>query len=319
MPPKRKLPALGLERRVKARKEEDWDPDMDQSEDGSDSDQVSEEGVGRGDPEDDNETGPDDENDSDDGSDSGPEAGASSRPKVDLSSISFGALAKAQESLPQGSRKRKSKIAEADEKETTSRKETYASRTATTKKPSKPPGRTSKNAPQEQSSKHPVSRRREILTDPRRAARDPRFDTLGSSNDKIEELKAEKAYSFLDDYRESEMAELRKRIKKTTDEAQKAVLKRELHSMESRKKTKDRKAEAERVIQEHRKQEKELVAQGKTPFYLKKSEQKKRALTDRFKGMSKGQVDRAIERKRKKTAGREKKELGSMERIRRRD
>jgi ribosomal RNA-processing protein 36 len=317
MPIKRKLPSLGLERRVKARKEEDWEPGMDDSEESADSDQVSEEGFGNGSEDEDEDSASDDDDDSDEGSDSGPEEGTSSRPKVDLSSISFGALAKAQESLPQASRKRKSKTS--DSTEAPSRKDTLSSRSAPTKQTIKPPARTSKNAPQEQTSKRPVSRRREILPDPRRAYRDPRFDTLGASSSKIDELKAQKAYSFLDQYRESEMADLRKRIKKTTDEAQKAVLKRELHSMESRKKTQERKAETERVLKEHREQEKDKVAQGKTPFYLKKSEQKKMALTDRFKGMSKGQVDRAIERKRKKVAGREKKELGSMERVRRRE
>ncbi|KAK0392237.1 hypothetical protein NLU13_1734 [Sarocladium strictum] len=305
MPPKRKMPSLGLERRVKARKEEDWEPDMDESGDGSDSDQVSEEGLGDGHENETDDSASDEEHDSD---------------GVDLSSISFGALAKAQESLPQGSLKRKSKSSADDSTEATSHKDTRgASNSTSTKKNTKPPARTSKNAPQEQSSKRPVPRRREILPDPRRAYRDPRFDTLGASASKIDEIKAQKAYSFLDEYRESEMAELRKRIKKTTDEAQKSALKRELHSMESRKKTQERKAEAEKVLQEHRKQEKEKVAQGKTPFYLKKSEQKKRALTDRFKGMSQGQVDRAIERKRKKVAGREKKELGSMQRVRHRE
>lgn len=323
MPPKRKQPALGLQRRVKARKEEDWEPELDASDDQSDNDQVSSEGVdagsdSEGDDRSDSEV---EENGSGDESDSGP-ADASSRPKVDLSSISFGALAKAQESLPQSSRRKGSKHTPEDSAEPQTDRQSLLSRdrdNATRKPFKKPPSRTSKNAPQEQSSKHPVSRRREILSDTRRHYRDPRFDTLGASSisSRTDELKAQQAYSFLDQYRESEMMDLRKRIKKTTDEAQKAALKRELHSMESRKKTQERKAETERVLKEHRDHEKEMVAQGKTPFYLKKSEQKKMALTDRFKGMSKGQVDRAIERKRKKVAGREKKELGSMERVRR--
>ncbi|KAH8174127.1 rRNA biogenesis protein RRP36 domain-containing protein [Sarocladium implicatum] len=322
MPEKRKQPSFGLQRRVKARKEEDWEPDLDVSDDTSDNDQVSEEGLREDDSEDDDESASEGEDDgSREESDSGPED-TSSRPKVDLSSISFGALAKAQESLPQSSRRKGSKSTKQDSAEPTTERKSLLSRereSATKMSSKKPPARTSKNAPQEQSSKHPVSRRREILTDPRRHYRDPRFDTLGasSSSSRTDELKVQKAYSFLDEYRESEMTELRKRIKKTTDEAQKSALKRELHSMESRKKTQERKAETERVLKEHREQEKEKVAQGKTPFYLKKSEQKKIALTDRFKGMSKGQVDRAIERKRKKVAGREKKELGSMERVRR--
>lgn len=134
----------------------------------------------------------------------------------------------------------------------------------------------------------------------------------------MDEAKARKAYAFLDEYRDSEMAELRVQIKKTKDAVQKEDLKRQLLSMESKKKARAKKDEEERIIEEHRAKEKELVAQGKTPFYLKKSEQKKQVLTDRFAAMSKGQVDRAIERKRKKVAGKEKKELGSLQRVRNR-
>lgn len=112
------------------------------------------------------------------------------------------------------------------------------------------------------------------------------------------------------------MADLRAQIKKTRNEAHKEDLKRQLHSMESKKKAQSKKDESDRVLEEHRKKEKELVAQGKTPFYLKKSEQKKKVLVDRFAGMSKGQVDRAIERKRKKVAGKEKKQLDFLQRDR---
>ena len=108
------------------------------------------------------------------------------------------------------------------------------------------------------------------------------------------------------------MTALRAEIKKTKNAAQKENLKRQLLSMESKRKA-DKKKEAEsNVLVEHRKKEKEMVAQGKQPFYLKKSEQKRLLLTDQFKSMSKGQVDRAIERKRKKTAGRERKELDGL-------
>jgi ribosomal RNA-processing protein 36 len=181
--------------------------------------------------------------------------------------------------------------------------------------------RTSKHAPQEQSSKRPVGRWREVVsTDAKPKPRDPRFDQVagGGADTTIDMIKARKAYAFLDEYRDSEMADLRAQIKKCKDEWQKEDLKRQLMSMESRKKSQRHKDEEERLLAEHRKQEKEKVAQGKQPFYLKKSEQKKRLLMDRYAGMSKGQVNRAIERKRKKVAGKEKKELGALERVRER-
>lgn len=184
------------------------------------------------------------------------------------------------------------------------------------KKDARPPKRTSKHAPQEQSSKRPVSRRRDVvsLPDARRGpARDPRFDPVGAG--RLDEGKARRAYAFLEEYREKELLELRQQLKKTKDEAQRESLKREIMSMESRKKARQKRDEGENVLAEHKKKEKEMVAQGKKPFYLKKSEQKKQALTNRFESMSKGQVDRAIERKRKKVAGKEKKELGDIQRI----
>lgn len=132
---------------------------------------------------------------------------------------------------------------------------------------------------------------------------------------RLDEIRARKSYAFLDQVRARELADLRAQLKKTKDEGQKAALKTEIMSMESKQKARAKKDEEERLLTEHKKKEKELVAQGKTPFYLKRSEQKKQLLTNRFASMSKGQVDRAIERKRKKVAGREKKELDTIQRV----
>ena len=152
---------------------------------------------------------------------------------------------------------------------------------------------------------------------PQRApARDPRFDSaINSGGSKFDEAKARKAYAFLEEYRDKELADLRAQAKKTKDPDQKERLKRQIMSMESRKKARKQKDQEDRLLEDHRKQEKEMVAQGKQPFYLKKSDQKKQLLTNRFEGMSKGQVDRAIERKRKKVAGKEKKELDTLQRV----
>lgn len=178
--------------------------------------------------------------------------------------------------------------------------------------------RTSKHAPAEMTSKKQVSRRRDFTETKKVQARDPRFMPLGpgafgataaGGGSKLDEIKSRKAYAFLDDYRESEMLELRTAIKKTKNAGEKEKLQKALLSMESRKKTQDRKDRERAVIEEHRKKEKELVKQGKTPFYLKKAEQKKRMLVDQFQGMKKKEADRALERRRKKVSGKEKKLL----------
>lgn len=233
---------------------------------------------------------------------------------MDVSSISFGALAKAQAFL------KKQKRDGAEDGADSHRTRDDANRSSsTTKRPPKPK-RSSKHAPQEQSSKRPVSRIfRDTLpteTSTKRAApRDPRFDPISGDAARISEAKASKAYAFLDEYRDKELADLRAQAKKAKDPPRKEELKRQIMSIESRRKARKHKEEEERLLAEHRKKEKEFVAQGKQPFYLKRSEQKKQLLVNRFAGMSKGQVDRAIERKRKKVAGKEKKELDSLQRV----
>ncbi|EKJ70365.1 hypothetical protein NXS19_012557 [Fusarium pseudograminearum] len=300
---KRKPPSsLGLERRVRPRRDDEWEEEpesQNSSSEEDDDDEVEEEGIrGDSDDEEDQESGDGSEDESE------PEQ---NEPKIDLSSVSFGALAKAQASLPSGRKSKNKKSTDED----TPKTETPAPRKPTRSKDDPKPKRSSKHAPQEQTSKKPVSRRREILPENKRQYRDPRFDPLVG---RVDEEKASKAYAFLDEYRDKEMADLRVQIKKTKNFDEKENLKRQLQSMESRKKANVRRQEEENLLKEHRQKEKELVAQGKTPFYLKRSEQKKQLLVNRYEGMSKGQVDRAIERKRKKVAGKEKKELDFLQR-----
>lgn len=248
-------------------------------------------------------------------------------PQIDTSAVSFGALARAQASMG-SNRKRKGAPDDDEDEKSKSIFEGYTPDLDAKASKSKTAaiGRNSKHAPAEMTSKNPVSRYREAIAVPKRHARDPRFDaSIGnhaSSTERLDEIKADKAYAFLDDYRETEMAALREAIKgpkpakgkkkpvlSEREEKDKEKLKRALASMESRKKAKQAKEAARAVIDGHRKRERELVAQGKKPFYLKEAETKRRVLLDKFAGMSDGQVDRAVARKRKKIAGKEKKSM----------
>lgn len=193
-------------------------------------------------------------------------------------------------------------------------------------KKEKPPSRSSKHAPMETTSKKPVSRKREILPVHKMVARDPRFDPLitsrssaaHSSSSKADEDHARRAYAFLDEYRDDEMRQLKTAVKKAKTPAEKEKLQRALMSMESRKKTRDKRDKERALIEEHRKREKELVKEGKkaNPYYLKKSEQKKQLLVDQFAGLSEKQREHAIERKRKKVTSKEKKTLPMERRVR---
>jgi ribosomal RNA-processing protein 36 len=166
--------------------------------------------------------------------------------------------------------------------------------------------RSSKHAPTEISSKKAVSRKREVVAVPNREYRDPRFEATAGI---IDQSKVRKAYSFLDDYREDEMKELKTAVKEAKDEYSKEKLKRALLSMESRKKAQIRKDKEQEILDKHRKEEKEAVKQGKKPFYLKKAEQKKRMLFDQYGELKGKQLDRVIERRRKKVEGKEKKRM----------
>lgn len=96
------------------------------------------------------------------------------------------------------------------------------------------------------------------------------------------------------------MLELKSAIRRAKDSIAREKLKRALLRMESKKKTQQRKDQEQEVLRTHRAKEKKLIKQGKKPFYLKKAEQKKLALVQRFEGMKSKQVDRVIERRRKK-------------------
>ena len=145
-----------------------------------------------------------------------------------------------------------------------------------------------------------------MIENQKAATRDPRFGPAGAV---IDEAKARKAYSFLEEYRDDELGRLRAIVKKTKDPAAKEELQKQVMSMESRKKAQQRRDRERAVIDEHRRQEKEKIKQGKQPFYLKRSEQKKRLLLDQYAGMSEKKVDKLLARKRKKVAGKEKKNL----------
>jgi ribosomal RNA-processing protein 36 len=131
-----------------------------------------------------------------------------------------------------------------------------------------PKSRSSKHAPMVQSSKRMVSRKRQVVDVKKPIFRDPRFDNMGGAAP--DERTLGHRYAFLNDYRASEIAELRSTIKKTKNEGEKERLKKKLLSMESQQKTREAKEQQQEVVRDHKKKEKELVKQGKQPFFLKK-------------------------------------------------
>ncbi|KAI4247065.1 MAG: hypothetical protein L6R40_001730 [Gallowayella cf. fulva] len=223
----------------------------------------------------------------------------------DVKTVSFGALAKAQESLSkyehdQGGFRLMS-VNPPDDCGNTEAMERKAG-----KNDHREHFRSSKHAPAEISSKKAVSRKREVVPTVKRHVRDPRFEPVSGP---LDEEKAKKNYSFLNDYRHSEMLDLKTQIRQTKDINAKEKLKRALWSMESRKRAQQMKDQEQEIHKTHRAKEKELVKQGKKPFYLKKGDQKKLALLHRFEGIKGKRLDKVIERRRKKNAQKERRDM----------
>jgi ribosomal RNA-processing protein 36 len=229
-----------------------------------------------------------------------------SQVKAQMSRVSFGALAKAQDALSQQSSDRKRKRGDDTSKSQDDKLEALRERLRQIKaeklangvQPSKkaktsskskakpvqsdgegsdgegsdsdaaPHARSSKHAPAVQSSKRMVSRKRQVVDVKKPVFRDPRFDSV--SGPRPDEYVVEKRYAFLNDYRASEISELRRTIKKTKNEEEKERLKKKLLSMESQQKARENKEKLKEVSREHKKKEKELVKEGKKPFFLKK-------------------------------------------------
>ncbi|KAG5359536.1 rRNA biogenesis protein [Yarrowia sp. C11] len=175
-----------------------------------------------------------------------------------------------------------------------------------------------KHAPSEASSKKRVSVIRPIpgLTMTKSGAdsasrdsrlyRDIRFDaTYGKAN----EDRVREDYAFLDDYRREEIAELQAKLKKTEESYVRAQIQTQIQSLQSKLKTLEKRDFRKKVLNDHRQQQREQAKDGKNPYYLKRSEQRKLVLTEQFKTMKKKDIDRAIERRRKKITGKEKKDM----------
>ncbi|KAL9007207.1 MAG: hypothetical protein Q9188_000010 [Gyalolechia gomerana] len=236
----------------------------------------------------------------------GSEGGAISSDE-DLATISFGALAKVQDSLGKRKRGHPNVINDLDRMSPTQDiGNPEAAERQAGKKGTQEHARSSKHAPAEISSKKAVSRKREVVPVVKRDIRDPRFEPTSGP---IDEERAKKNYGFLDEYRDSEISELKSAIRQAKDPIAKDKLKRALLRMKSRKKAQQTKTQEREILRAHRAREKEQIAQGKKPFYLKRAEQKKLALVHRYEGMKGKQIDKVIERRRKKKASREKRDM----------
>ncbi|CAG7939003.1 unnamed protein product [Penicillium salamii] len=306
-----------LNRRVRARPADD-----DEVSEASASDGVSEAGS-EAESNGSMESEPEANSDSEDGSGSDAESAAPSEPEADdfkasLAEISFGALAKAQSSM--SDKKRKSKHPEQSEPSTSTVDEIRAklreareAKELAASKVKDQKARSSKHAPMEMSSKRAVTRRRTAVELPNAPkARDPRFDAAVMGHSGVgKHAHGGKAYAFLDEYRASELAELKAQLGKTKNYEMKEKLKAQIRTAQDKMRSAANKKREEDVRAEHKSREKQLIKEGKkaTPYYLKKSDLKKQVLEKKFGEMGSRERGKALERRRKKVASKEKKEM----------
>lgn len=241
-------------------------------------------------------------------SDSGPE---------EMSSLSFGAIRNAQKNIDEEDNDSDS---DSGPEESSGGYERGGYKGKGKKPEDEGPKKRLKHAPSEASSKKRVSVIRPIpgLTMTKSGAdsasrdsrlyRDIRFDsTYGKPN----EDRVREDYAFLDEYRKEEIAELTAQLKKTDESWKRSQIQTQIQSLQSKLKTLEKRDFRKKVLNDHRQQQRDQAKDGKNPYYLKRSDQRKLVLTEQFKTMKKKDIDRAIERRRKKVTGKEKKDMFS--------
>src|SRR5204862_242336 len=107
------------------------------------------------------------------------------------------------------------------------------------------------------------------------------------------------------------LAELRQQLAKAKTAGEKASLKHTITSLTDKQRAFEQKRREREVLAQHRKRERELIRKGKKsqPWFLKKGDARKEVLVQRYEGMSGKQRQRTLERRRKKVAGKERKEM----------
>jgi ribosomal RNA-processing protein 36 len=92
---------------------------------------------------------------------------------------------------------------------------------------------------------------------------------------------------------------------------EKEKMSRHIRSVEDRQRSIDNRKREQEVITEHKKRERQLIREGKKsqPYYLKKSDLRREILVKKYESMGAKERVKALARRRKKSASKEKKGL----------
>ncbi|KAL7752687.1 rRNA biogenesis protein rrp36 [Sorochytrium milnesiophthora] len=166
--------------------------------------------------------------------------------------------------------------------------------------------RADKNMPMEMSSKKAVSRKRQVVDVPTIARRDPRFDSLSG---KFNADLFSKTYAFVEDHRNVELGELRAALAREKNPEEAERLQKTLQRLQSQQRARTNEQRQQQVKREWKKKELQAVKDGKKPFFLKKAEEKRLYMISKFKDASSGDLDKLLEKRRKRNAAKEKRYL----------
>eukprot|EP00937_MAST-01D_sp_MAST-1D-sp2_P003527 g3527.t1 len=174
-----------------------------------------------------------------------------------------------------------------------------------------------KNAPREMSSRVPVGRFRDTPLPEglrqrvqRKPSRDPRFSELSGT---LNEDLFEKSYAFLEERRERDIEQLQGLLGESKDERKRRVAQKQLTRLQQQQHTHKTNAERKQRKRQRRQQEAEAVSQGKRAFFLKKSDQKKAEVEQRYEELKKtGKLQKFMAKKRKRNAAKERKRGPAM-------
>ncbi|KAH3850729.1 ribosomal RNA processing protein 36 homolog [Dreissena polymorpha] len=167
--------------------------------------------------------------------------------------------------------------------------------------------RENKNRPMEVSSKKRVGLLRHHHAPKEKIRRDPRFDDLSGE---FKEDHFSRNFSFLEEVKAKEKLLIKKKLKKTKNEEKKMELTKLYKKMTQREQTEEKQRKRMELEHTWKAKEKQLVKEGKAPYFLKKSDKKKLELAEKYKELQKsGKVDQYLMKKRKKNAQKMKKKL----------
>eukprot|EP00877_Chromochloris_zofingiensis_P009127 jgi/Chrzof1/4468/Cz14g14110.t1 len=143
-------------------------------------------------------------------------------------------------------------------------------------------------------------------------ARDPRFDTnIGPGA--FNKDKFRKQYAFLyDDVLPQEKATLKEQLKKEKSDAKKRNIQTQIARIDQQLREEQSRRKHVVLEKQWKMEEKQAVDEGKQPYFMKKSEKRKRELLAKYEDLkASGRLDKYLTKRRKKNASKDHRYLPS--------